>query len=428
MMTNPVQHSVLTFARDLWEPALALTLVCALTMVATRPAQAQTFSVIHDFSGTDGYMPYAGVTLDAGGNLRGTTFQSLAAQGTAFELRRSQDSWLLRTLGSFQGVFGSYPASGVVFGPGGALFGTTSLGGLRGFGIVYNLRPPGSVCRSALCPWRETIIYQFVGGTDGAHPDVGNLVFDRAGNIYGTTGQGGAANQGTVYELTPSGGGWTEKVLYSFLGGNDGAQPFSGVILDAAGNLYGTTTGGGGSGCGGLGCGTVYQLTSTGSGWTENILYSFQAGATGENPYGGLIFDQAGNLYGTTLAGGSGGGGTVFELSPSGGSWGFTLLYGLSGNSGGSLGSLAMDGAGILYGTTFSDGIYSAGAVFKLTHQGGGWTYTTLHDFLGGDDGLEPIGGPTVDAQGNVYGTASEGGTQNCGFETNCGVIWEITP
>ena len=159
-MTNPTQSSTLVFERGLRAAALALTLVCALTMVATRPAQAQTFSVIHDFSGTDGYMPYAGVTLDAGGNLRGTTFQSLAAQGTAFELRRSHDTWLLETLGSFQGVFGSYPASGVVFGPGGALFGTTSLGGLRGFGIVYSLRPPGSVCRSALCPWRETIIYR----------------------------------------------------------------------------------------------------------------------------------------------------------------------------------------------------------------------------------------------------------------------------
>ena len=181
--------------------------------------------------------------------------------------------------------------------------------------MVYSLSPPATGCKTALCPWTETILYQFTGGSDGSNPG-GNLTFDRAGNLYGTTPYGGAFGQGTVFKLTPSNGGWTESVLHSFTGGSDGEQPNGGVILDEAGNLYGTTWEGGGSGCWGPGCGTVFQLTPSGSGWKENILYSFQYGTDGGYPIGGLIFDPSGNLYGTTTSGGSGGGGTVFELSP----------------------------------------------------------------------------------------------------------------
>jgi uncharacterized repeat protein (TIGR03803 family) len=151
----------------------------------------------------------------------------------------------------------------------------------------------------------------------------------------------------------------------------------------------------------------------------------------GDTPFAGLVFDQSGNLYGGTYQGGVAGGGTVFELSPSGGSWIFSVLYtfspGLLG-PGGPFSSLVMDGAGDLYGTTYQDGPYGAGTVFRLTPHNGGWAYTTLHIFTAGNDGLWPMGSPIVDAMGEVYGTASAGGTQSCGFELQCGVVWEITP
>jgi len=428
------QPSTLILASNLRRTAFALAMLCALAMIATPSAKAQTFTVIHSFSGGDGYRPYAGITLDAAGNVYGTTLLSVTGEGTAFKLKRSHGAWVLNPLLTFSGDAGANPASGLVFGPDGALYGTTEGGGSMANGLVYSLMPPATACKIALCFWRETVLYNFAGGSDGSSPGFGNVIFDHSGNIYGTTNAGGAAGLGTVYELTPSNGGWAEKVLYSFSGGNDGSQPYSGVILDQADNLYGTTVGGGGSGCGGSGCGTVYELSPVGSGWTENIIYSFQDGANGEYPYGGLIFDQSGNLYGSTFYGGSAGGGTVFEFSPIGGSWTFSLIYALTAGTyggGGPAGSLAMDGAGNLYGTTDQNGAYGAGSVFKLTPQNGGWTYTTLHDFAGnGPDGEFPIGGPTVDTRDNLYGTASQAGLQelNCGFEQGCGVVWEITP
>jgi uncharacterized repeat protein (TIGR03803 family) len=326
----------------------------------------------------------------------------------------------LNNLFTFNGTDGNVPESGVVFGPDGALYGTTTYGGSGGVGVVYSLRPAATACKTALCPWTETVLYQFTGGNDGGGPS--GLTCDYAGNLYGTTPGGGAFGGGTVFKLTPSNGGWTESVLYSFSGGNDGAEPDSGVILDQAGNLYGTTFAGGtghGSGCYYQGCGTVYQLTPSGSGWKENTLYAFQGGADGYGPAGGLIFDRSGSLYGTTTNGGGGGDGTVFELSPAGGgSWTFTLLYGEVGSSA----SLTMDGAGSLYGTItgfWVDGDY--GSVFKLTPSGGGWIYTTLH-YFGGNSGENPFGGVALDANGNLYGTTSGGGAYDNG------VVWEITP
>ncbi len=244
----------------------------------------------------------------------------------------------------------------------------------------------------------------------------GDLVFDQAGKIYGTTVNGGSYGGGTVYELTPFGGGWVESVIHSF-NGYDGALPFSGVIFDRGGNLYGTTESGGRSSFG-----TVFQLTPSGSDWAENILYAFQGEEDGMTPEGGLIFDGTGNLYGTTAAGGFGGGaGTVFELTPSGGGWNFSVLHSFAGVAG-SLGSLSMDTAGNIYGTTISSGAYGYGSVFKLTYSSGLWTYTSLHDFTGGADGGNPIGNVIVDRDGTVYGTASS--EASGGY----GVVFEITP
>ena len=405
--------------------AWALAIAFALTFILLQSAQAQTYQVIYNFSGgLDGAYPQAGLT-ERGGTLYGTANQGGSFnRGTVFKLAHSGSGWIFSPLYSFTGRGdGSAPIAGVVFGHDGTIYGTTEFGGQNcgvGCGTVFHLRPPVSVCKSALCPWTETVLYQFSGSSDGANPGYGDLTFDQAGNIYGTTVFGGVNAQGVVYELTPSGGGWTERAIHTFTGPrNDGANPYSSVVFDPAGNLYGTTFLGGAGGYG-----TVFQLTPSGSGWTENILYSFQDSSDGGQPFGGVVLDNAGNLYAATSTGGSGNGGTVYELAHSGGGWTFGVLYSFTGlgDQPGPNGSLTMDAAGNLYGTTTKDGAQGAGTVFKLTPSGGGWTETDLYDFPGGSQGGVPYGSVLIDASGNLYGTASQGGTHGYG------VIWEITP
>jgi len=397
----------------------ALAIGFVLAVVASQTAQAQTFKVLYTFTGgNDGRNPTAGVTMDKAGNLYGTASMGGAGYGTVYQLKHKGSGWTFNPLYDFtNGSDGAYPTAPVVFGPDGALYSTTEFGSNNG--NVFKLMPSPTACKTALCPWSEKVLYTCQGGTDGSKP-IG-LVFDQAGNIYGTTSAGGAYGEGTAYELTSSGNGWMESALYSFGGDGDGSVPYQSVmIFDNAGNLYGTTYFGGSSNDG-----TVFQLTPSGSGWIENIIYSFQGGSDGRYPYSGLIFDQSGNLYGTTTDGGSGGGGTVFELSPSGGGWTFSVLYSLTGPSGCSCGpawALVMDAAGNLYDTTQGDGAYKLGNVFKLTNTGGSWTYTSLYDFTGGNDGWFPISGVTLDTSGNLYGTTYYGGTDNSG------VLWEITP
>ncbi len=263
------------------------------------------------------------------------------------------------------------------------------------------------------------MLYNFAGNGDGNKP-IG-LVFDHAGNLYGTTSGGGAYNEGTAYELSPSQGGWTKTILHSFGLDADGITPYRSVmIFDNAGNLYGSTYFGGT-----FNAGTIFQLQPSGSGWTENVIYNFTGNSDGRFPYSGLIIDQSGNLYGTTTDAGSGGGGTVFELSPSGGGWTYSVLYSFTGSLGDSCGpayALAMDAAGNLYDTTECDGAHAFGNIFKLTNTGGSWTYSSLYDFTGSSDGYFPISGVAFDTSGNVYGTTYYGGTNNAG------VIWKITP
>jgi uncharacterized repeat protein (TIGR03803 family) len=412
----------------------ALAIVFLLTIAATQAAQSQTFKVIHTFTGgQDGARPDAGLTMDAEGNLYGTaSFGGGANAGTVYRLKRLRSNWVFNPLYSFTGSNGdgATPQARVIFGPDGVLYGTTEWGGgscKPGYycGTVFDLRPSVTACKAALCPWTETVLYSFSGGADGGSPE-GDLIFDSAGNIYGTTVTGGNTagcfgnGCGTVYELKPSGGGWTESVLYAFAGGSsDGQDPWAGVTSDGAGNLYGTTVHGGSV----YDCGTVFQLTQLGGVWTENILNNFQNGG-GCWPYGDLIFDQSGNLYGDTTAGFAG---TVFEMSLSGGVWTLQTLYSFTGCNGcGPYATLAMDGAGNLYGTTAQDGANDAGNVFKLTPSAGGWTYTSLHDFTGGSDGAVPYSSVLIDSNGNLYGTTYRGGAGNCA--SGCGVVWEITP
>jgi len=218
-----------------------------------------------------------------------------------------------------------------------------------------------------------------------------------------------------------------ENVLYTFSGGSDGSHPWAGVVFDSAGNLYGTTSGGA------AGYGTVYELSPNGGTWTLQTLHTFEGATDGASPYAGLIFDAAGNMYGATASMGTGSGGTVFKLSPSGGGWTFNTLYSFSGPAGGldpgPIGNLVFDQQGNLYGTTHLDGAFNFGSAFKLTNTANGWTYTSLHDFTAGTDGADPRSNLTFDSSGNMYGTASAGGTGNSqSCDGACGVVFEITP
>jgi hypothetical protein len=401
--------------------ALAMATVFALTVVLAQSAQAQTFKVIHNFTGgLDGAVPEAGLTLDETGNLYGTAAAGGAGYGTVFSLAHRGPGWILNPLYSFQGSSdGDFPIARVIFGPDGSLYGTTMLGGVegcdygQGCGTVFNLRPQPTACKAALCPWIETVLYRFTQGDDGGDP-FAEVVFDKAGNIYGTAYNGGVGGNGVVYELVFSDPGWTETVLYSFAGGSDGEGPEARLIFDINGNLFSTTIFGGSGNNG-----TVFQMTPSGSGWTEQVLYRFQNGSDGRRPTAGLVFDALGNLYGTA-AGGAANGGTAFELTSSAGNWAYNLIYSFAGSSG--PGDLFMDAAGNLYGTTYGDGAYGWGSAFNLVPSNGGWMYTSLHDFTGGTDGGNPIGGLALDSRGNIYGTASAGGANGAG------VVWEITP
>ncbi|MGC9945735.1 MAG: choice-of-anchor tandem repeat GloVer-containing protein [Bryobacteraceae bacterium] len=267
---------------------------------------------------------------------------------------------------------------------------------------------------------QESVLYSFSGAADGAIPEAG-LARDPAGNLYGTTTGGGASGNGTVFKLSPpkqKGAAWTEQVLYSFGTGSDGAIPVGGVTFDSAGNLYGTTSAGGPSGYG-----TVFQLTRSGSGWTENILHDFGNGDDGSVPYAGLISDKAGNFYGAATQGGTAEGGTIFELTPGSSGWTFTVLYSIPGwGISGAFRDLIMDPSGNLYGTTHCDGTYSAGTVYKLTPAASGyWTYTSLYVFTGGTDGLYSYSN-LVFEHGSVYGTTNAGGADGLG------VVFQIAP
>ncbi len=426
--------------------ALAIAILFLLTLIAVPGARAQTFSAIHSFSGPDGANPLAGLTVNRAGNLYGTTWAGGTAScyfkfgcGTVFKMKHAGSGWILTPLYSFSGSDGLGPEARVIFGPNGTLYGQTTYGqgDYCSCGDVFNLKPRPTHPASPFSPWDDTVIHQFYPGAGEGDEPAGDIVFDSAGNLYGTTELGGddsfcgGLGCGTVYQLTPSNGGWIETVLYEFHDANDGEYPSGGVIFDPAGNLYGTASQTGI----GAGAGSIFQLTPSGSGWKFNLLYDFSNGNDGGFPVAGLIFDSSGNLYGATSYGGANGGGTVFEFSPSNGGWTLNTLYSFSkvGNSPrGPVASLTMDAAGNLYGTTNGDGAYGYGNVFKLTRSNGSWTYTSLHDFTGGSDGANPVSSLVFDAQGNLYGTTNLGGLSRaaCSGTTTyqCGVVFEITP
>ena len=410
----------------------------ALLVGLLASAAAQTFTIIHTFTGPEGANPAAGLTMDNAGNLYGTTefgggYSCVEGGcGSVFKLSNHGGSWVLSKLYAFQGSSdGAGPQAKVVFGRDGALYGTTSDSGQ---GTAFRLQPPTSFCHSVSCPWTKTTLFtfNFYDEATGFVP-TGDLTFDADGNIYGTTFYGGDTQYcnlgcGLVYQLARSGGDWTENVLYNFTGTTDGATPRSGVDFDQSGNLIGTAFNDGNR----ANAGTVFELTPSNGGWLESTVYGFHDSGDGGYPDGGLILDASGNVYGTTSSGGSGGGGTVFELVSSGGDWNFNLLYSLSGapNYFGPFGKLVKDAAGNLYGTTLNGGPNHWGTVFKLTPSNGGWLFTDLHDFTNGYGGSYPEDGLVVDSNGNIYGTAQAGGIagNGCGIGLACGLVWEITP
>ena len=426
-------------------PVRILTLaLLAVTAGVVPVSQAQTFAVIHTFSGGgEGAVPQAGLTMDAAGGLYGTTtFGGYAGGqgddpcardsgcGVVFKLSHHGSGWTVQQLYQFRGgADGNGPLSRVVFGPDGALYGTTQLGGSSscaagdGCGTVYRLTPPARPCARILCPWHESVLHAFTAGSDGATPYYGDLSFDGAGNIFGTTVMGGNYDEGVLFEISGHNGSWTESVAYPF-GAGTAQFPGWGVVFDRTGNIYGAAAGGIP-----YDYGVIYELQAVQGGWTESTLFTFTGGTDGAGPGGGLIFDGAGNLYGATVFDGIGSGGTVYQLARSGAGWTLTTLSGIAGRAGGPYGSLTMDAAGNLYGTTNGDGAYDYGSVFKVAPQpDGSWILTDLHDFTGGEDGRWPVGNVVVDADGNLFGTASRGGDLAACPRVGCGVIWEITP
>jgi len=393
----------------------SIVMITLLAGLVAAAAQAQTETILYTFCAqqgcTDGTLPDSNLIMDAQGNFYGTTlYGGKNSQGVAFELTPDGTETVLHSFGpeagagpesllfdakgnlygescctgdyvvgsvfeltkrSFKFLYrfprnnsaqGLWPGGGLVMDSAGNLYGTTTLGGADGWGIVFKVTQTKT----------ETLLYSFTGGADGGQPDSGVIV-DAKGNLYGTTVYGGAAGDGVVFELTASG---SENVLHTFEGGLDGAYPSSGLITDGQGNLYGTTESGGGSGCGGTGCGTVFKVTPAG---VETILYSFAGGSDGAEPGGGLLFDNNGNLYGTTLEGGGSG----------------------------------CEGDG-------------CGTVFKLTPGG---EESILYSFVGGADGANPLSSLVLDNQGNFYGIAAGGHSSYCPYNGGaCGVLYKVAP
>jgi uncharacterized repeat protein (TIGR03803 family) len=393
---------------------LALVLGCAA--LVTTPAVAQTYTVLHYFDADHSDQPSAGLAIDSTGALYGTTtYTDMGGRdGEAFKMRRSGSGWIFLPLFDFPIAGNIDPRSPLLIGNDGTLYGTLYYNyGCDFCGGVFHLYPSATVPRTVLPMWNGQSLHNFTGGSDGSNPS-GALLMDNAGNLYGTTEDGGDAGLGAIYQVAGSG---NETVIYSPPNDTFGVLPLNGVVSDSAGNLYGVFQRGGP-----YGPGTVYELSNSGSGWTEQTIYGFTDGSDGGGP-SSVIIDASGNLYGATTYGGTGQGGTIFKLTHGGGGWTFTTLYNINGTGPcGVTGRLTLDSAGILYGTTRCDGAYGYGSIFELTPSGGNYIYTDLHDFTNGNDGSFPNGNLVLDAQGNLYGTTFGGGANGGG------VVFELMP
>lgn len=404
---------------------IAILGILTLTAVLPTPAVAQTESTLYDFPGTEFSYTTYGLVFDSAGNLYGTSpYGGDYGLGEVFELSPTEGGdWTETTLHSFDTSSEFISFSNLIFDGAGRLFGTSSSDGTSGCGTVFAL------AKNAAGVWNEKVLHNFKSTNDGCFP-LGGLLADNDGNLYGTTQTGGSDGEGTVFELSFKSGGFVEKILHSFSSRAGGQNPSGSLIMDAAGNLYGTTSSGGGGNCR---CdGTVYELSPAGGGrWTERVLWNMPAYDDGADPNAGVVFDSVGNLYGTTVDGGGGvGAGVVFELSPAGGgAWSSKVIH--SFEEGGEdgfnpRGGLIFDAGGNLYGTTFQGGVGTGaqGTVFKLSPAAGGvWSETILFSFIPTAlDGYNPTSNLIFDSSGNLYGTTNTGGTGNGG------TVFEITP
>ena len=390
---------------------VTLAVLCALLLTGARAVRAQTETVLWNFCSvgncSDGIGP-GGLTSDGAGNFYGMTVRGGEYDGgTAFELSpNGSGGWNETVLWNFNGADGVFPSGSLIFDSLGNIYGTTFTGGANGYGVVFELSPTGA-------SWTETVLYNFCsqkGCPDGANP-VNGLIMDPAGNLYGTTTFGSSIG---VFELSPSGGGWTYQVIYTVV------DPV-GLTTDAAGNILGASDY------------NVFELSPNGSGgWNPTVIYTF-AGAPkdGYGAQGVPVLDQAGNLYGTTYSGGTKNYGTVYKLSPitkgkKKGQWNEKILHSFRSSKDGANPSagVVLDAAGNIYGTTYYGGKSGVGTVFELMAPAGTDKYykeKVLWTF-NGSDGMLPYGNPILDSAGNLYGTANEGGSYNAG------VVFEVTP
>jgi uncharacterized repeat protein (TIGR03803 family) len=412
-----------------------VALIISLASVCANAAD--TLIVLHNLSGDEGFQPVGGLVFDAKGNLYGTahfgglpSVNCFSGCGTVFELSPSGAGWTFQGIYSFTGVAdGAAPGSDLMVDNLGNVYGTTQFGGTvnsncsKGCGTVFELSPSSS-------GWTLTTLHSF-NGPDGANPFSG-LVRDPAGRLYGTTYDGGCCSAGTVYEISSSHGVWSLTTLHDFGSNNyaGGTNPSGRLVLDGRGNLYGTASSGGyfSSGCDMDGCGTVFEISLGGKLTVLHrfLGYLYEDGADSE---GTLVLDAAGDVFGTTAFGGTSCGsgcsyGTVFKLSHSSGTWKEKVLHRFNGTDGQQpMGDLAIDRAGNLYGATNYGGTVCAncGTVFTIQKNGSG--FASLYSFTAGADGFGPFGGVTLNASGELFGTAGygEGGTLG-------GVVFELSP
>jgi len=404
----------------------SLVLALSLLFAATTSAEAQIFKVIHTFrGGNDGIEPNAGLLLAPDG-IYGDTYKGggkTSDIGTVFKIDNAGNYSVLYRFPGCCDVYprGADPEGTLIRDASGTLYGTTFLGGIDKYGAIFKLDPTG----------HETVLHNFIK-TDGSGPRA-PLVMDAAGNLYGTAEYGGDLPDcsdigcGTIFKLDPAG---NLTVLHAFKNSLDGVLPVGNIVLDAKGNLYGIASQGGSTDCVGGGCGTMFKLAQNGAMTVLHIFHSDDS--IGCFPFGGLIGDQAGNLYGTTGACAVGDHGSVFKVDPKGN---ITVLYNFQGGTdgSGSAAPLLLDAAGNLYGTTEFGGDPSCklgdrngcGTVFELDtsrHE------TVLYRFHGKQDGGFPFAGLVMDAAGNLYGTAPEAGDYSCEEFVGCGVVFEVTP
>ena len=397
--------------------AAILPFVLAMSLTT---AAATTTTVIFSCEEDEGEYADTDLETDDAGNIYGTTVLGGDwGSGTVFQLSPTPTGWVHTLLYSFTGgADGGEPYKGVTIDRNGNLYGTAVTGGSGscegGCGVVYKLTNNKGT-------WTQTVVHAFTGGSDGSGPGA-RVTVDHNGNLYGMAPTGGVFGLGTIYKIRPiSHGGWSFSVIHAFTGGSDGATGSAGRMILRNGHLYGAVTVGGS-----YGSGIVFELNPSGVGERDlRVLYSFRGQPDGSFPYGAILFDGSGNIYGTTYYGGVNGIGSVYKMSPQPvGEWAEEVLYsfqqGADGNS--PISNLVSDGAGNLYGTT-SEGGLGSGTIFKLSPIGGGeWTETVVHAFAGPPDGGFAYNGMVVDALGNFYGATVHGG------EEDDGSVYHFTP